>query len=73
MHIGVPRETKIEEYRVAATPEGVGDLVAHGHDVVVERGAGRRRSFPDQAYEQAGATLGSAAAAWGAELVLKVK
>jgi alanine dehydrogenase len=73
MQIGVPRETKIEEYRVAATPEGVRDLAAHGHDVVVERGAGEGSSFPDAAYERAGATLGSAAEAWGGELVLKVK
>jgi alanine dehydrogenase len=73
MQIGVPRETKIEEYRVAATPEGVRDLAARGHDVVVERGAGEGSSFPDAAYEQAGATLGSAAEAWGGELVLKVK
>jgi alanine dehydrogenase len=73
MLIGVPSETKIQEYRVAATPDGVRDLVARGHDVVVERGAGGGSSFPDSDYEQAGATLGSVEEAWGAELVLKVK
>jgi alanine dehydrogenase len=73
MRIGVPRETKIEEYRVAATPDGVRNLVAHGHDVVVEHGAGDGSSFADHEYHQAGATLGSTAEAWGAELVVKVK
>ncbi len=73
MQIGVPSETKVQEYRVAATPDGVRDLVARGHDVVVERGAGEGSSFSDLDYQQAGATLGSTAEAWGAELVLKVK
>jgi len=73
MQIGVPREIKIEEYRVAATPDGVRDLRAHGHRVIVEHGAGEGSSFADHEYVEAGATLGSAAEAWGAELVLKVK
>ena len=73
MKIGVPSETKVQEYRVAATPDGVRDLVARGHDVVVERGAGAGSSFSDRDYEQVGAALGSTADAWEAELVLKVK
>jgi alanine dehydrogenase len=73
MQIGVPRETKVEEYRVAATPDGVRELVGRGHDVVAERGAGDGSSFPDRDYRQAGATLGNRDEAWGAELVLKVK
>ena len=73
MQIGVPSETKVQEYRVAATPDGARELVAHGHDVVVERGAGEGSSFSDDEYEHAGATLGSTAKAWSAELVLKVK
>ena len=73
MLIGVPSETKVQEYRVAATPDGVRELVARGHEVVVERGAGDGSSFPDVEYARAGATLGSVDEAWGAELVLKVK
>jgi alanine dehydrogenase len=73
MQIGVPSEIKIEEYRVAATPDGVRELVARGHDVVVERGAGAGSSFSDLDYREAGAALGSTGDAWGSELVLKVK
>ena len=74
MIIGVPREIKAEENRVALTPSGVGALVAHGHTVVVEHGAGAGSSLPDRLYRDAGATLAEAAAVWGrAELILKVK
>ncbi len=74
MIVGVPREIKAEENRVALTPSGVGALVAHGHAVVVEHGAGAGSSLPDPLYRDAGATLADAAAVWGrAELVLKVK
>jgi alanine dehydrogenase len=73
MQIGVPSETKVQEYRVAATPDGVRDLVARGHDVVVERGAGDGSSFSDRDYRDAGAEIGSTDEAWGAELVLKIK
>jgi len=72
--VGVPREIKAEENRVALTPSGVGALVAHGHAVVVEHGAGGGSSLPDPLYRDAGATLADAATVWGrAELVLKVK
>src|SRR2546426_6200088 len=72
--VGVPREIKAEENRVALTPSGVGALVARGHTVVVEHGAGAGSSLPDRLYRDAGATLTEAAAVWGrAELILKVK
>jgi alanine dehydrogenase len=73
VQIGVPAEVKVQEYRVAATPDGVRALVADGHEVVVQRGAGEGSSFADDDYAAAGARLGSAADAWAAELVLKVK
>ncbi|QJU52224.1 Re/Si-specific NAD(P)(+) transhydrogenase subunit alpha [Herbiconiux sp. KACC 21604] len=60
------------ETRVASSPPTVAKLVALGYEVVVERGAGERSSFPDAAYEAAGARLVSTAAAWQAEVVLKV-
>ena len=73
--IGVPKEVKNHEYRVAITPIGVNELVAHGHEVVVERGAGLGSQIPDAEYEAAGAKiLDSADEVWGsAETVLKVK
>lgn len=73
MRIGIPAETLAGETRVAATPETVKKLVASGHQVVVGRGAGDAASVPDTAFEAAGASLGSAADALGAELVLKVR
>jgi len=74
MKVGVVKEIKSDEYRVALTPAGARELVERGHDVLVERGAGDGSSFPDDAYEVAGATLGSADEVWGdAELLLKVK
>ena len=73
MRIGVPAETRAGETRVAATAETVKKLVAAGHVLLVERNAGRRASVTDEAYAEAGATLGSAAEAFGAELVLKVR
>ncbi|TFV45430.1 Re/Si-specific NAD(P)(+) transhydrogenase subunit alpha [Blastococcus sp. TF02A_35] len=72
MHIGVPRETRARETRVAATPATVGKLVALGYDVVVETGAGAASSFPDDAYAAAGARIGVADEAWGADVVLRV-
>src|SRR5688572_11746579 len=72
LHIGVPRETKTRETRVAATPETVTKLVGLGYDVVVETGAGAASSFPDEAYAEAGAAVGTAEEAWGADVVLRV-
>ena len=73
MKIGIPLETRPGETRVAATPETVKKLVAQGHTVVVQNGAGANASQPDAAYAAAGATLGGAANALGADLVLKVR
>ncbi len=74
MRIGVPREIKPEESRVALTPSGVTALVAHGHRVLVERGAGRASSLADEAYGAAGATLASTTRVWSeADVILKVK
>ncbi|HEY0401847.1 MAG TPA: Re/Si-specific NAD(P)(+) transhydrogenase subunit alpha [Blastococcus sp.] len=72
MRIGVPRETKARETRVAATPATVAKLVGLGYDVVVESGAGQASSFPDEAYAGAGAAVGTADDAWQADVVLRV-
>lgn len=73
MKIGLPKEIKVKENRVALTPGGVGTLVRRGHAVTVERGAGVGSGIPDHEYEAAGAELGSAADAWAADMVVKVK
>jgi NAD(P) transhydrogenase subunit alpha len=73
MKIGVPAETRPGETRVAATPETVKKLVGGKHQVVVQAGAGTPASFTDEAYAAAGAALGSAADALGADMVLKVR
>lgn len=73
MKIGIPAETRPGETRVAATPETVKKLVAGHHAVLVQTGAGVRASITDEAYVAAGATVGSAADALGAEIVLKVR
>src|SRR3954447_418085 len=73
VRIGVAKEIKTHEYRVALTPAGARELVTRGHDVLIEGGAGEGSSFPDDAYRAVGASIGSTADAWSAELVLKVK
>lgn len=73
MRIGIPREIKRDEHRVALTPAGADELVRRGHDVVIEQGAGEGAGFADHTYLAVGATLGGARDAWNAELVLKVK
>ncbi|MDH3217067.1 MAG: alanine dehydrogenase [Candidatus Krumholzibacteria bacterium] len=75
MIIGVPRETKSKEARVAMTPEGVRAARLHGHKVLVERSAGEGSGFSDARFEDAGATLLSGASeVWSdAEMVVKVK
>ncbi|GAB3608699.1 alanine dehydrogenase [Humibacter ginsengiterrae] len=75
MRISIPREIKNNEYRVAITPAGVHDLVANGHEVHVESGAGDGSSIPDSAYSDAGAIMEpDAASTWAsADLLLKVK
>ncbi|TBU91253.1 Re/Si-specific NAD(P)(+) transhydrogenase subunit alpha [Phytopseudomonas dryadis] len=72
MHIGVPLETHAGETRVAATPETIKKLIGQGHQVTVQSGAGAGASIPDSAYEAAGASIGDAAAAFAADLLLKV-
>ncbi|MBG6599668.1 Re/Si-specific NAD(P)(+) transhydrogenase subunit alpha [Pseudomonas aeruginosa] len=71
MQIGVPLETHAGETRVSATPETVKKLIGQGHQVIVQSGAGVNASQPDSAYEAAGATIGRAAEAFGADRVLK--
>ncbi len=73
MDVGVPRETKEGEHRVALTPDGARELVAHGHRVLVEKGAGEDSSISDDEYRAAGADLVGPTDAWGAALVVKVK
>ena len=74
MKIGVAKEIKTDEYRVALTPAGARELGQHGHDVIVETGAGEGSSFSDAAYESAGARIARVDAVWrDAELLLKVK
>ncbi|MFZ2016859.1 MAG: alanine dehydrogenase, partial [Nocardioides sp.] len=75
MKVGVPKEVKNHEYRVAITPIGVHELTAHGHDVYVERNAGLGSQIENSEYEAAGAkVLDGADEVWDtAEMVLKVK
>ncbi|ADD44075.1 alanine dehydrogenase [Stackebrandtia nassauensis] len=75
MKVGIPREVKNHEYRVAITPSGVHEFVRAGHEVVIEAGAGEGSSIPDADFAAAGATLlPTADAVWAeADLVLKVK
>ena len=72
MRIGIPAETRAGETRVAATPETVKKLAAK-HQVVVQSGAGVAASVIDEAYVAAGATIGTAADAFGCDVVLKVR
>ena len=75
MRIGVPKEIKNHEYRVGLTPPSVAELIAAGHSVVVETGAGAGIDFDDQAYVAAGATIAPTAAAVfaGSDMIVKVK
>lgn len=73
MQIGVPSETFTGETRVAATPETVKKLISNKHTVVVEKGAGSAAFFPDEAYQEAGATIVNADEAFASEIVLKVR
>jgi len=72
MKVGIPRESLSGERRVAATPGTVERLRKLGFDVVVEAGAGTGASLIDSAYSEAGAAVGTAEEAWGADVVLKV-
>ncbi|HEV2787042.1 MAG TPA: alanine dehydrogenase, partial [Solirubrobacteraceae bacterium] len=75
MKVGIPTEIKADEFRVAITPAGVRELTTHGHDVLVQAGAGAGSAIDDLEYEAQGArVVPDAATVWAeAELVLKVK
>src|SRR3984893_2237332 len=75
MHVGIPTETKNNEFRVAITPSGVAELTRRGHEVLVQAGAGEGSSIPDSEFKAAGAQLiADAEGVWAdADLVLKVK
>ena len=74
MRIGVAKEIKQDEYRIALTPAGAGELRARGHEVIVESGAGVGSTFPDSDYENVGAQIVSVDDVWAtADMVLKVK
>ncbi len=72
MNVGVPKETAQGERRVALIPDVVGSLVEKGIEVALEAGAGAQAGHPDSEYGDAGASVGSADAAWGADVVVKV-
>ncbi len=74
MHIGIPKEIKDHEFRVAATPAGVAELVRGGHRVSIETGAGAAVGFDDAFYQAAGAqVMNQAKAVYAADLMFKVK
>ncbi len=75
MRIGVPKEVKVHEYRVGLTPSSVREVTAHGHEVVVERGAGSGIGMTDEQYVGAGATIAASAAEVfaAADMIVKVK
>ena len=72
MRIGVPKESRSGETRVAATPKTVRQLIGLGYEVVIERGAGMRANFSDAAYKEAGAPVVDAHEAWSSDVVLKI-
>ena len=72
MRIGVPQETLEGERRVALIPDSVKSLTAKGIEVTIESGAGAESGFTDEMYTEAGADVGDAGAAWGADIVLRV-
>ena len=72
MIIGIPRESRTGERLVAASPATAAQLMKLGYDVLVEAGAGEAASYPDVAYAEAGATIGTAKEAWAADVVTVV-
>jgi alanine dehydrogenase len=74
MIIGVPREVKVDEYRVAMTPDGVRSLEALGHEILIEAGAGEGTHIPDSEYIEAGAEIVDLDTVWArSEMIVKVK
>jgi NAD(P) transhydrogenase subunit alpha len=72
VRIGVPKESRSGETRVAATPKTVAQLTALGYEVGVESSAGALSSFTDHAYEEGGASITSSEEVWGSDIVLKI-
>lgn len=72
MRIGVPRETRPGETRVAATPKTVEQIRGLGYDVMVESGAGAKAAFPDEAYAAAGAEVGDRGEVWSSDVIFKI-
>src|SRR3989344_5853624 len=73
MKIGVPKEIKDKENRVALTPDGAKQLTANGHKVFVEQNAGLGSGFKDEEYSKSGAAIVDTAKAWDCDIVIKVK
>jgi len=74
MIVGVPKEIKTDEYRVAMIPVGVEELTRAGHKVIIQAGAGQGSGIADEQYAKHGAAIDGAAAIWGqADLIVKVK
>ena len=73
MRIGVPKETKVHEYRVGLTPSSAMQLAEAGHALTVETGAGAGVGFTDETYQAAGTSIGTVEDAFAADLVVKVK
>lgn len=75
MRVGVPREIKVQEYRVGLTPGAVREYVAAGHEVLVESGAGDGIGAPDEVYRKAGAAIAADAREIfaGTDMIVKVK
>src|SRR6202012_1077522 len=75
MKVGVPTEIKSDEYRVAISPAGVREMTEHGHEVLIQAGAGEGSAISDERYALQGATIVADAAAvfGGAEMILHVK
>ncbi len=74
MKIGVAKEIKTDEYRIALTPAGARELIQRGHEVTIEQGAGEGSAFPDESYTAVGARTAPVDEVWGeSELLLKVK
>src|SRR4051794_31416419 len=75
MKVGVPTEIKTDEYRVAMTPAGVRGLVEHGHEGLIQEGAGEGSVIPDEEYAAQGAQIvpGAAAVFDAADMIVKVK
>jgi H+-translocating NAD(P) transhydrogenase subunit alpha len=72
MRVGVPKESREGERRVALIPDSIGSLTSENLDVSVESGAGERSGHPDSEYSDAGASVGSGDDAWGADVIVKV-